>query len=103
MGMSEFYGRGEDGESVATIPRALELGVNFFDTSDMYGIGENDKLPGQALRGRRQQAFISTKSGVTRDPATRAFTGVCGRPAYVRAACDGSLQRLGVDAIDLFL
>jgi aryl-alcohol dehydrogenase-like predicted oxidoreductase len=102
MGMSEFYGRGEDGESVATIHRALELGVNFLDTSDMYGIGENEKLLSRALRGRRQQAFICTKFGVTRDPATRAFTGVCGRPDYVRAACDGSLQRLGVDAIDLY-
>ena len=102
MGMSEFYGPGDEQESMATIHRSLELGINFLDTSDMYGIGENEKLVGRALRGRRDRAFLCTKFGVTRDPHTRAFTGVNGRPDYVRSACDGSLQRLGADAIDLY-
>src|SRR5215472_48302 len=102
MGMSEFYGGREEGESLATIHRALDTGMNFLDTSDMYGIGENEKLVGRALRGRRDQAFLCTKFGVTRDTASKAFTGVCGRPEYVRQACDGSQQRLGVNVIDLY-
>lgn len=102
MGMSEFYGAGDEQESIATIHRALDLGVNFLDTSDMYGIGENEKLVGRALRGRREQAFLCTKFGVLRDPQTRGFNGVNGRPEYVRSACEGSLQRLGVEAIDLY-
>jgi aryl-alcohol dehydrogenase-like predicted oxidoreductase len=102
MGMSEFYGGREEGESVATIHRALDMGMNFLDTSDMYGIGENEKLVGRALRGRRDQAFLCTKFGVSRDASTKAFTGVIGRPEYVRQACDGSLQRLGVDVLDLY-
>lgn len=102
MGMSEFYGAGDEQESVATIHRALDLGINFLDTSDMYGIGENERLVGRALRGRRERAFLCTKFGVLRDPQTKAFNGVNGRPEYVRAACEGSLQRLGVDAIDLY-
>ena len=102
MGMSEFYGAGDEQESIATIHRALDLGVNFLDTSDMYGIGENEKLVGKALRGRRERAFVCTKFGVLRDPKTRGFNGVSGRPEHVRASCDGSLERLGVDTIDLY-
>ncbi|HEY6304885.1 MAG TPA: aldo/keto reductase [Candidatus Angelobacter sp.] len=102
MGMSEFYGAGDEQESVATIHRALDLGVNFLDTSDMYGIGENEKLVGRALRGRRDQAFLCTKFGVLRDLQTKGFMGVSGRPEYVRSACEGSLQRLGVEVIDLY-
>jgi aryl-alcohol dehydrogenase-like predicted oxidoreductase len=102
MGMSEFYGPGDEQESVATIHRALDLGVNFLDTSDMYGIGENERLVGRALAGRRSQAYLCTKFGVLRDPKTRGFAGVNGRPEYVRASCDGSLKRLGVDVIDLY-
>jgi aryl-alcohol dehydrogenase-like predicted oxidoreductase len=102
MGMSEFYGPGDEQESLATIHRALELRVNFLDTSDMYGIGENEKLIGRALRGRRDRAFLCTKFGVLRDPQTKGFMGVSGRPAYVRSTCEGSLQRLGVDVIDLY-
>jgi aryl-alcohol dehydrogenase-like predicted oxidoreductase len=102
MGMSEFYGAGDEQESVATIHRALDLGVNCLDTSDMYGIGENEKLVGRALRGRRDQAFLCTKFGVLRDPQTKGFMGVSGRPDYVRSSCEGSLQRLGVEVIDLY-
>jgi aryl-alcohol dehydrogenase-like predicted oxidoreductase len=102
MGMSEFYGAGDEQESIATIHRALDLGVNFLDTSDMYGIGENEKLLGRALRGRRDRAFVCTKFGVLRDSKTRGFNGVSGRPEYVRSTCEGSLQRLGVDTIDLY-
>jgi aryl-alcohol dehydrogenase-like predicted oxidoreductase len=102
MGMSEFYGPGDEQESVATIHRALELGVNFLDTSDMYGIGENEKLMGRALSGRRDRAFLCTKFGVLRDPQSKGFLGVSGRPEYVRSTCEGSLQRLGVDVIDLY-
>jgi aryl-alcohol dehydrogenase-like predicted oxidoreductase len=102
MGMSEFYGAGDEQESIATIHRALDLGMNFLDTSDMYGIGENEKLVGRALRGRRGRAFICTKFGVLRDPKTKGFNGVSGRPEYVRSTCEGSLERLGVDTIDLY-
>jgi aryl-alcohol dehydrogenase-like predicted oxidoreductase len=102
MGMSEFYGPGDEQESVATIHRALDTGVNFLDTSDMYGIGKNEKLVGRALAGRRAQAFLCTKFGVLRDPQTRGFAGVNGRPEYVRSTCEGSLKRLGVDVIDLY-
>jgi aryl-alcohol dehydrogenase-like predicted oxidoreductase len=102
MGMSDFYGPLDDAESTATIHRSLELGVTFFDTSDMYGPHTNELLVGKALAGHRDEAVIATKFGIVRDPADPAKRGVNGRPEYVRQACDGSLLRLGVDHIDLY-
>jgi aryl-alcohol dehydrogenase-like predicted oxidoreductase len=102
MGMSDFYGPLDDDESTATIHRALELGVTFFDTSDMYGPHTNEVLLGKALAGHRDEAVIATKFGIVRDPADPAKRAVNGRPDYVRQACDGSLLRLGVDHIDLY-
>jgi aryl-alcohol dehydrogenase-like predicted oxidoreductase len=101
MGMSEFYGRSDEGEAVATIHRALELGVTFLDTADMYGPFTNERLVGTAVRDRRDQVVVATKFGNQRD-ADGARLGVNGRPEYVRSACDASLQRLGVDHIDLY-
>src|SRR5438128_287486 len=101
MGMSEFYGAGDDHESIATIHRAFDLGVTFLDTADMYGPYTNEELIGRALRGRREQVVVATKFGIVRgdDPRVRAING---RPEYVRAACDGSLKRLGLETIDLY-
>jgi aryl-alcohol dehydrogenase-like predicted oxidoreductase len=101
MGMSEFYGSRDDGESVATIHRALELGVTLLDTADMYGVGGNEELVGRAIRGRRAQVFLATKFGNVRDKDGRRL-GVSGRPEYVRSACEASLRRLGVETIDLY-
>ena len=101
MGMSEFYGPGDDAESVATIHRALELGVTFLDTSDVYGPFTNEKLVGRAIRDRRERVVLATKFGNVRGP-DGSWAGLNGRPEYVRQACDGSLSRLGVDHIDLY-
>jgi aryl-alcohol dehydrogenase-like predicted oxidoreductase len=101
MGMSEFYGPSDDQESIATIHRALELGVTFLDTADMYGVGSNEELVGRAIRGKREHVVLATKFGSVRGP-NGEFFGIDGSPDYVRKACDASLKRLGVDTIDLY-
>jgi aryl-alcohol dehydrogenase-like predicted oxidoreductase len=102
MGMSEFYGALDDAESIATLHRALELGVNFLDTSDAYGPHTNEVLVGKTISDRRDSVVLATKFGLTRDPNNAQARGVNGRPEYVREACDASLKRLGLDHIDLY-
>ena len=100
MGMSEFYGPQQEEESIATIHRALDLGINFLDTADVYGRGANEKLVGLALRGKRDRVVLATKFGNVRGDEGR-FLGINGRPDYVRQACEASLRRLQVETIDL--
>ena len=102
MGMSEFYGTGDDDESIRVIHRSIELGINFLDTADIYGPFKNEELVGRAIRGKRGDVFIATKFGIVRDPANPLYRGIDGSPDYVRKACDASLKRLGIDHIDLY-
>lgn len=99
MGMSEFYGAVDDAESTRTIARAIDLGITFLDTADVYGNGDNERLVGKAIAGKRDRVFLATKFGIVRDSIARSING---RPEYVRSACDASLSRLHIDHIDLY-
>ncbi|MGH7898977.1 MAG: aldo/keto reductase, partial [Candidatus Binatia bacterium] len=101
MSMSEFYGSSDEAESIATIHRALELGIDFLDTADVYGMGRNEELVGRAIRGRRDSVALATKFGIVRAP-DGSRVGISGKPDYVRSSCEGSLKRLGVERIDLY-
>jgi aryl-alcohol dehydrogenase-like predicted oxidoreductase len=102
MGMSHAYGETDDDESIATLHRALDLGVTFLDTADQYGPYTNERLVGRGIAGRRDEVFLATKFGIVREPGDFSNTGVNGRPEYVRSSIEGSLERLGVDHVDLY-
>jgi aryl-alcohol dehydrogenase-like predicted oxidoreductase len=102
MGMSEFYGPGDEAESIATIHRSLDLGFSFLDTADAYGCGDNEILVGNAIRDRRDKAFVATKFAIVRDKNNPALRGINGKPEYVKVSCEASLKRLGIETIDLY-
>lgn len=102
MGMSEFYGPGDEAESIATIHRSIELGISLLDTADMYGPFKNEELVGRAIRGIRDRVIVATKCGIVRDPSNPTKRSISGKPEYIKSSCDGSLRRLGIDVIDLY-